>query len=65
LSGNYAAFVGKKHLSLKNQAVELKSRSFLKFALAPSAKLSIMRPMPTGWCESETPGEFEESENGR
>jgi hypothetical protein len=37
----------------------------IKFMLAPSGKLSIMRAMPTGWCESETPGEFEESENSR
>jgi hypothetical protein len=61
LCGKYAAIVGKKHLSPEKEAVALKNTSFLKFALASAAKVSIMRHMPTGWCESSKPGEFEKS----
>ncbi|HCU67006.1 MAG TPA: hypothetical protein DF774_14715 [Rheinheimera sp.] len=59
LCGKYATIVGKKHLSTEKEAVALKNISFLKFALATALKVSIMRLMPTGWCESSKPGEFE------
>jgi hypothetical protein len=34
---------------------------FFKFPLAPFQKRPIMRAMPTVWCESSEPGEFEKS----
>jgi len=42
-----------------NCAVECKKAYFFKFTLAPFQKRPIMRAMPTGWCESSMPGEFE------
>jgi len=58
-------FVRKIHVLRLICPNDRKSVTFLKFSLARVLKRPIMRAMPTGWSESEAPGEFEESENSR